>query len=427
MVENTAPLTPEPIRVYMANGADIILNFKTDKERYILSNDQFGNPIPVSVFLEATVTQGGESSGLNDHTKTVGEPVNDALVSVEMTSPDGQNVVGFLSPVGNGKYTISLTTTLTGNYDIKVIASDQVPSGGNNNSQYLITTEHSFYVSLYDEPTEFTGKLNIQLALNELNSIMSKYCPTSRNCTLDNTTKKNINNAISLLTTALSYFESDGNHLKTTKGLNFYANITSAVNLIYSYLSNPIYGKNIKSAMNYLFDGTYQITLILRDDAVIAIANGQCTLSNCNEALKSANTEIGKALLDSKQNNYVYIYNHFTNSWKFSANILGANLRKDGSGESDPINLPTQYALEQNFPNPFNPTTSIRFSMPESNYALLQIYDVLGNLIATLIDENLEAGYHSVDWNAGNLSSGIYMYRLTSGNFIAVKKLILMK
>ena len=220
-------------------------------------------------------------------------------------------------------------------------------------------------MSPYDEPTELTGKLNIQYALNELNSIMSKYCATSKTCTLDNTTKKNITGAISLLTTALGYFEADGNHLKTTKGLNFYSNITSAVNYIYSYLSNPTFGNKIDRAMDFLFDGTYQITLILRDEAEIAIEDGQCTLSNCDETLKNANTEIGKALLDSKQNNYVYVYNHFTNAWKFSANILGANLKKDGyeeTVESTPLNLPTQYGLDQNYPNPFNPSTTIQLS-----------------------------------------------------------------
>ena len=112
----------------MSNEADLVLTFESDQERYTLQNDQNGNPLPVVVNLEARVFQGGESSGLNDHTKTVGAPVNDALVSVLVTSPDSQVVAGQLEFVGNGIYTISLQTSLIGNYDIEVIASDNIPN-----------------------------------------------------------------------------------------------------------------------------------------------------------------------------------------------------------------------------------------------------------------------------------------------------------
>ena len=279
----------------------------------------------VHINMEATLFQGGESSGLIDHTKTVGAPVNDAVISVEVKSPDGQKVVGFLTPIGDGIYTIALETALTGNYDISVIASDNVPNDNANNSQYVITAEHSFFVSPFEKPTELTGKLYIQKALDELHAIKAQFCPSNNNCSWDNNTKKNINNAISYTTTALGYFENDGNHLKTNKGLSFYDKVTSAVNNIYAYISNLSYGDNIDLAIFYLKEGSYKLAVIARDDAQ---EPGACQVSNCEQLLKNANSEIGKALLDSKQNNYVYVFNHLTNAWKFSMNVMGANLKK---------------------------------------------------------------------------------------------------
>jgi hypothetical protein len=429
VVENTPPPAgeTEPIRVYMSNEADLVLSFRSNQERYFLNYDQSGNPIPVLVNLEATVIQGGETSGLPDHTKTGGSPVNDALVSVEVTAPDSQVVVGRLAPssAGDGTYTITLETILTGNYDIKVIASDNVPSGSNNNSQYIITTEHSFYVSPYVEPIELTGQLYIQRALDELLAIKAEFCPTNNSCSWDNKTKQDINNAISSLTTALGYFVvNDGNHLKTNKGLSFYDRVTSAVNDIYSYLINPDFGSDIDLTLYYLIEGSYKLAVIVRDEAE---EPGACQVSNCAELLESTNRELGKAIDEKKQDHFVYILNHLTNAWKFAMNVMGANLNKEGVEDEDNLTVPTEYGLDQNYPNPFNPSTTINYQLPEKNYVSLKVYDILGNLVSTLVDQEMEAGYYNVNWNASQLASGIYIYRIISGSFMSTKKMILMK
>ena len=65
--------------------------------------------------------------------------------------------------------------------------------------------------------------------------------------------------------------------------------------------------------------------------------------------------------------------------------------------------------------------------LPENNHVTIQIYDILGNLVTTLVNEEMEAGYHSVIWNASGYASGVYMYRFSSGSFITTKKLLLMK
>jgi hypothetical protein len=422
LIEDTPPDSVEPVRVYMTNESDLVLEFISDQERYYIQYDQNGNAIPVTVNLEAKLYQGGETTGLNNHTQTVGAPVDDAIVSVQVTSPDGQIVVGRLVLAGNGIYTISLETDLTGNYDLSVIASDNFSNGLLNNSQYLITTEHSFYISPFIEPTEITGKTYIQNALNLLVGIMQTYCPGNQNCSLDINTKKNINNAISYLNTALEYFESDGNHLKVNKGLSFYANITSAVNKIYSYISSQSFGDEIGDAIFNLKEGSYKIAVTARDDAEV---EGACQVSNCEELLSNANSEIGKALREYEKKNYVNTFNHLTNAWKFAQNMMGANLRKEAA--ENEITLPVEFGLDQNYPNPFNPATKINFQLPENNYVSLKIYDILGNLVTTLVDQETEAGYYTIEWNAGNLSSGVYFYTFKSGSFVSTKKLILLK
>lgn len=96
--------------------------------------------------------------------------------------------------------------------------------------------------------------------------------------------------------------------------------------------------------------------------------------------------------------------------------------------------VPTEYKLEQNYPNPFNPSTKIRYSIPRSTeyYSVLQnvtlkIYDILGNELTTLVNEQKAPGYYEVDFNASSFASGVYIYRLQSGSFISTKKMLMIK
>ena len=105
---------------------------------------------------------------------------------------------------------------------------------------------------------------------------------------------------------------------------------------------------------------------------------------------------------------------------------LGVNLKKQNA-EQETNAIPTVYGLAQNYPNPFNPSTTINYQIPEKNRVSLRIYDILGNLVTTLVDQEMEAGYYNLEWNASNLASGVYIYRMISGTYTSTKKLILMK
>jgi hypothetical protein len=89
--------------------------------------------------------------------------------------------------------------------------------------------------------------------------------------------------------------------------------------------------------------------------------------------------------------------------------------------------IPTEFTLDQNFPNPFNPATVIRYGLPHAAQVTLRIYNMLGQVVATLATEVQNAGYHRVEFNGASLASGVYFYRLEAGNFVATKKLLLLK
>ncbi|MFZ4619576.1 MAG: T9SS type A sorting domain-containing protein [Bacteroidota bacterium] len=89
--------------------------------------------------------------------------------------------------------------------------------------------------------------------------------------------------------------------------------------------------------------------------------------------------------------------------------------------------LPKEFILSQNYPNPFNPGTKIEFSLPQSVSVTLTVYDALGREVEQLVNSRMEAGEHFVDWNASQFPSGVYYYRLTAGNVVQTKKMILVK
>jgi hypothetical protein len=91
------------------------------------------------------------------------------------------------------------------------------------------------------------------------------------------------------------------------------------------------------------------------------------------------------------------------------------------------VDIPNEFNLNQNFPNPLNPTTTIGYQLPRDSEVELTIYDITGRKIETLVSENKYAGYHTVNWNASPYPSGIYLYRLKAGNFVETKKMVLIK
>lgn len=116
----------------------------------------------------------------------------------------------------------------------------------------------------------------------------------------------------------------------------------------------------------------------------------------------------------------------FTDSTYYSVS-LNHPITISGTSVAVETTLPRRFELAQNFPNPFNPTTTIYFQIPMTSQVKLSVYDLLGKEVATLVNGKIVAGSHQVVFDGSNLMSGIYYYRLQAGDFVATKKLLLLK
>lgn len=103
---------------------------------------------------------------------------------------------------------------------------------------------------------------------------------------------------------------------------------------------------------------------------------------------------------------------------------LSFSILTDVNDESAGVN---DFSLEQNFPNPFNPSTRINYQIAKDNFVTLKVYDIIGNELAALVNNQQPAGKYSVDFNSANLPSGVYLYRLQAGNYIQTRKMTLIK
>lgn len=142
-----------------------------------------------------------------------------------------------------------------------------------------------------------------------------------------------------------------------------------------------------------------------------ALIGGNFTYSNLSDTFFTATTYVG-----------AFGTTDWTDNWaQFNPTHYIIGIKKISS------EVPAQYKLSQNFPNPFNPTTKINFSVPNSGFVTLKVYDITGKLVANLVNEKLSVGTYEYEFNASNLTSGIYFYTLSSTNYREAKKMMLVK
>jgi len=127
----------------------------------------------------------------------------------------------------------------------------------------------------------------------------------------------------------------------------------------------------------------------------------------------------------------IYVIGGITGGWGNLGQVSGKVEAYTPQSETSIINEESQnlvnFLLFQNFPNPFNPSTTIKYSITKQSYVTLKVYDILGREITILVNEEKRAGNYEMNWNAAKLSSGVYFYKLKAGEFIQTKKMILMK
>ena len=107
--------------------------------------------------------------------------------------------------------------------------------------------------------------------------------------------------------------------------------------------------------------------------------------------------------------------------------MTGTIIVQDPVGVSDDELIAEKFELKQNYPNPFNPSTRINYAIPSASFVNLKVYDIIGNEIAVLVNEGKQAGNYQIDFDATELTGGVYFYQLLTGPFVETKKMILMK
>ncbi|MGA2624739.1 MAG: SBBP repeat-containing protein [Bacteroidota bacterium] len=206
-----------------------------------------------------------------------------------------------------------------------------------------------------------------------------------------------------------------------------FASVTALVvnpnNKIFVGLGDLHYSANLCTTWTKLSDIVPEALLALPSGEILAGTNGGGifhfsddgdSLGTLNDGLNNLN--VHTLALDSL--GYVYAG---TDSGVFRSLLPPTGVVTSKS------RIPTQYRLEQNYPNPFNPVTTINYQLPKQSHVTLKVFDVLGREVATLVNGEQAAGYKSVRWNAANMPSGIYFYRMNAGIYTDTKKLLLLK
>ena len=217
-------------------------------------------------------------------------------------------------------------------------------------------------------------------------------------------------------------------NLKYHLAMGFYLNTD---NTLYATTSNGLYSSTDQGESWSLFvkplphplgnKQTEQIAVVSKDRILVATDNGIYESQNCGLTWNLCYDELlGKRVLKFLKTNDGALYSVLENGvYKYE---LTTEI-------SDKLNIPSEFALSQNYPNPFNPETTISYKVQAASQINLKVYDVLGNEVATLVNEYKQPGSYNFQFSIRNyqLTSGVYFYRLIAGNFNQTKKMILMK
>lgn len=183
----------------------------------------------------------------------------------------------------------------------------------------------------------------------------------------------------------------------------------------------PNAGRNAVAFSPYVSEQSAHFWKILTDP-ITMFENLDTTVATGKKFIKvDGTTGLSGLTLD-----YTCLQCHVTQDVNWAAQYADS-IHQIGVGVEDGLGFPTAYHLAQNFPNPFNPGTTINFITPEASQVKIDVYAITGEFISTIVNEYMSAGYHQQEFNAEGLPSGIYLYRMTAGNFSQVKKMTLIK
>jgi hypothetical protein len=201
---------------------------------------------------------------------------------------------------------------------------------------------------------------------------------------------------------------------------------------------------NFKSLIAYMNQALFGLTGTVKENNGTPIQGAKISLSTDSENSEVYTDEFGKYYRLFKGGTYDVTFSKdgyvskTVKSVKItdnSAKVLDVTLSKSNQKDEtsysvyqrDGIGIPGKFELSQNYPNPFNPVTNINFDLPESGFVTLKVYDMLGKEVKTLVNGMQNAGYYTVSFDASQLSSGVYFYRLNANGFSSLKRLVVLK
>ncbi len=210
---------------------------------------------------------------------------------------------------------------------------------------------------------------------------------------------------------------------------------------IYRYRSNYVYYYNHLNGYNYYYENHDPLNTFINENSQLKVSL-VATYDNYSWGGGAAIN------LNTPQNysynyngsyydyyygylNYAYSYS-YDQTYNYSYGLTDVNMLPKISGSqisilANSLEIPASFSIDQNYPNPFNPTTTIKYAIPEASFVTLKIFNIAGQEVATLVNSQLSAGYHSVNFDAKGLASGTYIYRIQAGNYVKSYKMSLMK
>ncbi|MBS1492618.1 MAG: choice-of-anchor J domain-containing protein [Bacteroidetes bacterium] len=387
-----------------------------------------------------------QTSGVTTALYSVSAPdINNAWIAGAggkvLRTTNGGTWAAVTSPDANDQYCIwgiSATTAITTSSSASATFVYRTTNGGTNWTQVFTQTGgfmDGFYFKdanngiMYGDPVG--GRLQVWRTTNG----GANWDSTGQNIT---TTAAGWNNAMTGLGDNVWIGTNTTNVYKTTNfGTSWTAGTAIQANGYSLYFSSPTNGYLGGAELNTTTNGgtswsamtsigTGNISGITPSNTKVFMTR-QATTVNVTTNNGAAWTV---AYTSPAGGNYYHITTARTGSpYLYAVKSLGGISKYGGtaSGVTNPNTVVDNYSLSQNYPNPFNPTTSISFAIPQNGFVTLKVYNMLGKEVATLVNGNLNAGQHNYNFNASNLASGVYFYKLEAGNFSEVKKMSLIK